>query len=160
MRKLTLLALLFLPSVAFAGGGSQLCSPVVTRVSALGMDSSRSFSYDGPGTSDYGLAVLYIDLTDANSSITKFTTTCTVSYDGNTSDFTPQECSSASGTYNCVDTGVWNKGDGITGPGTKKWPLRLDIEGFQDFECTFSVGSGSGAAGDLLTVKTQLCTKG
>lgn len=155
MRALALV-LLLAPSLAFAGGGTQACSSVVTQVDALAMTSSRSFSYNGPASSDYGLATVYIDLTDSNSSITTFTATCTVSHDGNSTDYTPQECSSSSGTYTCVDTGVWNKAT----PGTKKWPLRLDLEGYPDFECTFSVGGGSGGSGDLLTVKTQLCTKG
>lgn len=155
MRTLAL-ALLLAPSLAFAGGGTQLCSAVVTEVSALGMDSSRSFSYNGPATSVYGEATLFLDLTDGNTSITTFTTTCTVSHDGNTTDYTPQECTSTAGTYACVDTGVWTKAS----PGTKRWAIRLDLEGFPDFECTFSVGGGAGAAGDVLTVKRQLCTKG
>lgn len=120
------------------------------------MESTRSFAVDRPNTEGgYGLLSLWIDLTDANTSITRFDVACTVSRDGNAKDYTPQECTSSGGIYTCVDTGVWRK----SSPGTKAWPLRLDVEGFPDFECSFAVGAGSGASADLLTVHARLCTK-
>jgi hypothetical protein len=45
-------------------------------------------------------------------------------------------------------------------PGSSYFSLRMDMDGYPDFACTFSVGAGAGAAGDLLTVKGRLCTEG
>lgn len=147
------------PALAASVGPKENCVdiPATSLISVNTMSSSRSFSLDREnGEGGYGLLVLWISLTDGDTSITRFDTTCTVSNDGNATDYTPQLCTESSGTYACVDTGVWQKAS----PGTKNWTQRMDVEGFPDVQCTFSVGTGSGTSDDLLTVKGRLCTKG
>lgn len=163
MRQLLFAAALtFVPVAAMAAGNdvpaADLCVDIqaTSLISANQMTTSRSFSLNRDNAYGYEVLTLFVELTDANTSITRFDATCTVSTDGNTTDYTPQECTSSSGTYTCVDTGVWQKAS----PGTKNWPIRIDVTGFPDVECTFSVGAGSGASADLLTVKGRLCTKG
>ncbi len=155
MRALISALVLLAASPALAGGGKQACSDTTTVITAQTMESSRSFEYEG-SRDVYGLATIWIELTDANTSITSFVATCTTSHDNNTTDYTPQECTSTAGTYACVGTGIFTKAS----PSSIKWPIQLNLEGFPDFECTFSVGAGAGAAADLLTVKQTLCTKG
>jgi hypothetical protein len=151
------LALCAAPAYAQNVGPKNQCVELGTLVDGLDMQSSRSFSVNRDNfAGGFDLLTVWVQLTDANSSITRFDVTCTVSDDGNSTDYEPQECTSASGTYTCVDSGVWQKAS----PGTSKFPLRLDVSGFPDFECTFSVGTGAGAAADLLTVKGRLCTGG
>jgi hypothetical protein len=163
MRTLLAAALaLLVPTLAAAAGTDapyiDRCAdiPASDLISAQTMESSRSFSYNRTNAQGFDTLTLWVQLTDADTSITRFDVTCTVSDDGNSTDYEPQECTSASGTYTCVDSGVWQKAS----PGTSKFPIRLDVSGFPDFECTFSVGAGAGAAADLLTVKGRLCTGG
>ena len=130
------------------------------------MTSSRSFTIDlgSNGSTDalnrgagFGLLTVWLDLTDGNTSITRFDVTCTVSNDGNVKDYTPQVCDDTSdGVCTQTDAGIWQKAS----PGTKMWPLRMDIEGYPDIACTASVGTGSAAAADLLTAGWRICTKG
>ncbi len=167
MRYAILAAVILTPALAAAQAGpgpKQNCVDLTDSttqstnlIAAQGMDASRSLSINRDNaTGGYDLLTLWVNLTDANTSITRFDVTCTVSHDGNSTDYTPQECTSASGTYTCVGTGIWQKAS----PGTSKFPLRLDVSGFPDIECTFSVGAGAGASIDLLTVKGRLCTGG
>lgn len=115
------------------------------------------FTYDYVGTyAGYDHLVLYIEWTDANTSVTDFDINCTVSDDGNVTDFTPQVCDdTADGTCSLTDAGSWDKAS----PGTANWPINLNMFGYKDFACAFSVGSGSTAAADSLTVHGKLCTK-
>jgi hypothetical protein len=131
------------------------CVDIGTLVNAQTMESSRSFSMDRTnGITGFTRLALLIELTDANTSITRFDVTCTESVDGNTTDYEPQECTVASGTATCVDSGVWQKAS----PGTAKWTYGVNLK-LPDLECTFSVGTGAGAAADLLTVKGRLCAE-
>lgn len=126
-------------------------------IDAQTMASSRSFSINRDNTAGgFGVLTLWVTLTDANQSITRFDATCTVSDDGNASDYTPQDCT-AGATCTSTDAGIWQKATPTSGVTTKRWPWRLDVNGLPDIECTFSVGTGSGAAADLLTVKGRIC---
>ena len=156
MRLIAFLTITLAASVAMAQQGPMKhCGPADKVINALGMDSSRAFEWEGTNSAGgWNVATLWIELTDANSSITRFDATCTVSHDNNTSDYTPQDCT-AGATCTSSGSGVWQKAT----PGTAKWPWRVDITGFYDFECTFSVGTGSGAAADTLTVYRQLCVE-
>lgn len=137
--------------VDLTSGGS------VLLIDGLDMTTSRTFSYDGPNSSGgYDLVVLFLSLTDANASITTFRTECTVSANGNTTDYVPQSETISSGVATQVDAGVWHKAS----PGTKNWPVRIDMAGYPDFECTFSVQAGSGAGIDLLTMRGRACVEG
>lgn len=163
MRQLLIgLAALCLAAPALGAGmdGKRACvdlSGGSAVISAQTMESSRSFSYDGQNTSGgYDLLIIWIELTDANTSITTFRTTCTVSRNGNTTDYTPQVDAVAAGVSTQTDAGIWDKAS----PGSKNWPIRLGLSGYPDFECTFSVQAGSGAAADLITVYARLCTEG
>lgn len=161
MRHLALIAALLVAPAAHAGGGStENCADLGTVISAQTMASSRSFTYDWPNTfGGYDTLALYITLLDADVSITRFDITCTVSDDGNVTDYAPQECTVASGVATCVDAGVWQKASPATAADTVYWSNRLDLVGFPDFQCAFSVGAGSGTAADVLTVKARLCTE-
>ena len=155
-----LVALLAVPALGAGMDGKRACvdlNKATEQVAGLDMQASRSLSYDGANTSGgYDLLVLWIQLTDADSSITTFRTTCTVSRDGNTTDYTPQVDTVTSGVATQTDSGIFEKAS----PGTKSWPARMGIAGYPDFECTFSVAAGAGADVDLLTVHARLCTKG
>jgi hypothetical protein len=162
MRPIAFALLMMAAAPALAAGidGKRACVDLNgsgEKIIAQDMTSSRSLSYDGQNASGgYDLLVLWVQLTDANSSITTFRTTCTVSNDGNTTDYTPQVDEPVSGVATQVDAGIFDKAS----PGSKKWTVRLGISGYPDFECTFSVQAGAGAGADLLTVNARLCTEG
>jgi hypothetical protein len=148
-------ALLVTLLAAQAAHAKLRCSQITTEVAGLAMSSSRSASFDGDNrTQSYDFVIYYFDLTDANTSITRFDSTCTVSFDGNVTDYTPQDCT-AGATCTSTAAGVWQKAS----PGSAKWSWRLDLKGYPDHECTFSVGTGSGAAADPLTVRRQMCAE-
>ncbi len=135
------------------------CRNLGTVVDALAMTSTRSFDSaaflnlnEGWG---FDHVVLVIQLVDANASITRFDTTCTVSLDGNVTDLTPQIETVAAGVATQTDAGIWQKAS----PGSKNWPIRFNGGGYPAFQCSFAVGAGAGASGDLLTVKARVCTK-
>lgn len=153
--------LLFAALLSFAPAapkGPSSCVDIGTLVDAQTMESTRTGSWTNPSPNkDQGwdLLVLFIKLTDADTSIARFDVTCTVSEDGNTTNYTPQEDTVASGTATQTDAGVWQKAS----PGSKNWPIRMNIKGFPDFECSFAVGSGTGGSADLLTVEGRLCAE-
>lgn len=132
----------------------QNCSLNTAVVNGLGMDASRSFSMDQTNSKPTRPMVdVIIKLTDANTSITRFDTTCTVSHDGNTTDIVPQTSTVASGVATQYDSLKFQKAS----PGTKNWVVSFNLRSMPDFECTFSVGTGSGASADLLTVDVRMC---
>lgn len=163
---LILAALVAFPAVASAqvSGARRQCvdvplsaGSVVPVVDAVAMTASPSFTYNLDNTQGgYDIAVLWIALTDANTSITRFDTTCTVSRNGNTTDYVPQVCDDTSdGICTQTDGNVFQKAS----PGTKLWPIRLDVGGYPDIECAFTVGAGAATAvSDVLTVYLRLCT--
>lgn len=140
-------------------GPKQLCiytdsSPLID---AAVMSGSPSFSINRPNLSGgFNILRLFLRLTDADSSITRFDWTCTVSDDGNATDYTPQECTVAAGVATCVNAGVWQKAT----PGTANWSYRVDTSGWPDMQCTASVGAGAATAVvDVLTVTGMYCTE-
>jgi len=155
MRRLLLCFLLLAaPAVSFAGTqGRHSCADSGTVVDAQGMDSSQTFSESTvPG---WTKAIFYFDLTDANTSITRLDLACTVSNDGNISDFTTTVCDDT-GDGVCTLTLV--TGWQLASPGTSKWVVPFVLGDSPAYECTVSVGAGTGASADVLTVERQLCT--
>ena len=127
-------------------------------IDGLAVSAAPSFSVNLNNAYGYDLAVVWVELTDANSSILTFQAVCTVSRDGNTTDSVPQKSTIdlLTGIATQTDVNTWQKAS----PGTKNWPIRLDLEGFPDFECTFSAVAGVAEAGDLLDVYARVCTEG
>lgn len=141
------------PSTSSIGAG-QNCSLNEDVLSGVTMESSRSFGIDQKNDKPTRpLVDLIVQLTDANTSITRFDTTCTVSHDGNTTDITPQSISVDAGTATQNDSLIFQKAS----PGTKNFLVSFNLRSMPDFECTFSVGAGSGAAADLLSVDVRMC---
>lgn len=160
MRYLIAFALLLLSTAAHASPEWHRCMSLGTLISAQTMESTRSLDSTTAvnwASVDRGpsIVVLTIQLTDANASITRFDTTCTVSRDGNVTDLTPQVETVVAGVATQVDAGVWQKAS----PGSKNWMTRFRVAGAHDFQCSFAVGSGTGAAADLLTVKADVCAQ-
>lgn len=153
--------LMWAPATAQAGfQGRKVCTSWQRDVIVgAGMDSSQSFDIERkPTEGGAGLIIVLVELTDANSSITQLQMAATTSDDDNATDYTVQSCTTSSGAC-ASDDAVWNQGDGSTGPGTKNWSWRVDNEGLEDMEFTFSVASGTGASADLLTVHWRECVK-
>jgi hypothetical protein len=118
---------------------------------AATLAADRSFTISTSGARGYGLLTLYISLTwDAASAVAL---TCTGSNDGNTTDYALQSCSVASGACTSSDAS-WSKA--VTA--SKKWIWRVDVEGIEDIECTFT--DTGGGASDTLTVYGQFAVKG
>lgn len=106
----------------------------------------------------YGLMILFLALTDANDSCTAVTMSCTGSPDNNTTDYTLQSCTTVTGVCTSADASWVKDASGNTTVDTKRWVWRVDIEGMEDVECTFT--DTSGAAADSLRVEAYLATKG
>lgn len=159
MKRLLLLAALLAsaPASAQTVGPRDNCvdlDATTPVINGLALTSSRSFSLDRENNSGaYSLMTVWVTLVDANTSITRLDVTCTGSLNGNSSDSTPKTCVDSSGTITCSSTGVWP----FSSPGSASWHWPIDIAGVPDVECTFAVGAGSAAAGDLLTVRRRLC---
>ena len=129
----------------------QTCVQANTLINAATFDAARSFNLNfnqyGGG---FDVLSIYLEFTDANSSVTRFDGNCTTSLNGNTTDFEIQDCAVAAGVCTSSDT-EWQKAT----PGTANWVWRVDVSGYQDVECTFDVGAGAGAAADLLTAHVR-----
>lgn len=135
---------------------SQSCVLLTEVVDAQGMDSTQSFGITQDNTKPTRpLVDLIIKLTDANTSITRFDTTCTVSHDDNTTDITSQSATEATGVTTQNDNLIFRKAS----PGSKNWLVSFDLHTMPDFECSLAVGAGSGAAADLVTVDVRLCSR-
>jgi hypothetical protein len=132
----------------------QNCSLSVAVLSGVTMESSRSFGINQDNNKPTRpLVDLIIKLTDANTSITRFDVTCTVSHDANTTDITPQTVTVESGVATQNDALIFQKAS----PGTKNWLVSFHLGAMPDFECTLAVGTGSGAAADVVTVDVRMC---
>ena len=127
-----------------------------TLVSAASMNASSSFTVPTNVPLGYGLMVLYITVLDANNTVTALNLSCTASHDGNTTDYTLQDCTVVAGV--CTSNNAsWTKNpSAITSP--KIWPWRVDIESFKDLECTIT--NTGGEAADKLTIVGYVATKG
>ncbi len=119
-----------------------------TLISAQDLSASRSFSVNN-NVLGMGIMLLLVDLTDANSSVTNLTMTCTVSDNDNVSDFKMQTCSLAAGVCTSNDT-TWSKSNPGGSTGDLVW--RVDILSIPgDTECTFTDTGGDGS--DTITVR-------
>lgn len=126
------------------------------QIDALGLDASRAFELELSPDSSWGVMVLYIQLLDANNSTTALNMSCTGSLDNNTTDYTLHSCDTVLGTATCYNLTWTTDPSGVTSP--KKHIWRVDIEGLQDIECTFT--DTGGVAADKLTVTASLAIKG
>jgi hypothetical protein len=119
-----------------------------TLINAQDLSASRSFSINN-AILGMGIMTLLIDLTDANSSVTNLSMTCTISDTDNVTDFKMQTGSIASGTITLFDS-TWSKNN--PGGSTGDIVLRVDTIGTPgDTECTFSDTGGDGS--DTITVR-------
>jgi hypothetical protein len=122
--------------------------------------SSTSFAVnlDSATTSGiWGLAIIWVTITDASNSVTAIHASCTSSRDGGTTDFAIQDCATLTdGVCTSVGTSWVKDPSGITSP--KRWVWRGDIEGLPELECTFTDTGGDGS--DFIKVELDFATKG
>lgn len=119
-------------------------------------DASTTCEVEAGTGTIFGLATLYISLTDSNDSTTAFAVACTGSRDNNSTDYRLQSCTESSGVCTLLNAS-WSKDpSGISSP--KRWIQRIDLEGVEDFECTIT--DTSGAAADTFTIDAVISTKG
>lgn len=150
-----LLLLYSAPALAVGIQAGPPCADMGIVINGLGLNASRAFEHEGTNRIDgWASMTLFVDLTDADDSITRLDLTCTGSHDNNTTDYEIQDCTIAAGVNTCVDGGVVQK---AVADNQRAPVYRVDVSGFADFECTFSVGAGAGAAADVLTVRGRLC---
>lgn len=128
------------------------------QIDASALDaSSTSFSLTNlPTTGTWGLLMVYVSITDSDNSTTAINMSCTGSTDDNSTDYTLQDVAVAAGVGTSTNLSWTKNPSAITSP--KRWLWRVDIEGIEDIECTFT--DTGGAAADSITVTTVLATKG
>lgn len=159
MRKYILLGILLIASVALARTGplNNYVRSGSEVLDAQTLDAARTFRVSrDSGQGAWGLMSVFIQVTDANDSVTALTMTCSASIDGNTTDYALQDCVLASGAGTCYNLTWAHNPAATTSP--KKWVWRVDIEGLEDVECVFT--DTGGAAADLLDVSLSFATKG
>lgn len=157
------LALLFSARASATIAPQQYCQAPTTAVAGLALTSDRPFTWkadrNGSAFLNFPMTVLLFQLVDANASILKLRITCTVSNDDSVTVYTAQDWTPSSGVYAGTNTGIFEKGDGTTGPGTLNFPIRLDTNGFPDGKCTVAVVSGAATAIiDTITAYVERCT--
>ena len=127
-------------------------------ISAETLASSRSFEIERElGNEAWGLALLYVTITDTDNSETGVSVDCTASEDDNTTPFRVPACvwDGTNTRYNCEAGPLfWNPTDETT---PKKQVFRVDVEGFVDLECTMTFTGGS--ASDTISTTVTLATK-
>lgn len=158
---IALLCIGFPLSAHAAPGLLQKFSSYGTVINAVALDaasSSFSVNMDNPAVNGiWGLMVVWVSIADADNSTTDIHMVCTGSPDGGTTDYTLQDCDSITAGV-CTSVGAsWTKNpSAITSP--KRWPWRVDIEGFPEVECVFT--DTGGAAADSISVTVTFATKG
>lgn len=103
----------------------------------------------------YGLMSVWVELTDADNSVTAFNMTCYGSRDENTTDYTLQSCDVATGVCTSSDAS-WTKNPSALA--TKSWVWRVDVESMPAVNCTITDTGGD--ASDSMTVYATFSTKG
>lgn len=118
------------------------------------IDTSPTLSMDQDnGKPLRPLVTLLVANVDANSSVTTWRAVCTVSSDGNTTDYTIQKFDQATALLS--DDSTFDK----TSPGSANWPISFDLQDMPDFECTFTAQAGAAAAADTLQVIVRMCVR-
>ncbi|OFW58400.1 MAG: hypothetical protein A2Y75_01445 [Candidatus Solincola sediminis] len=131
---------------------------VINAVALSTASSSFTVDLTAPTTNGiFGLMTVWVSIADADNSTTALNMSCTGSHDGGTTDYALQDCATLTNGV-CTSVGAsWTKDpSGITTP--KRWPWRVDIEGFPEVECTFT--DTGGAAADSITAYVTFATKG
>lgn len=103
----------------------------------------------------WGLAVIYVTVTDASDGVTDISMACTTSEDGGTTPFYLSSCDVSAGA--CTSSlASWSYDpQAVTSP--KRWVWRVDIEGLKDLACEFSDTGGD--VSDVLAVSVSLAAK-
>ena len=122
-----------------AGGRRNLLNVACTASSTL-----RTVTETVAG---YSKLLVYTALTDADSSVSAVTTTCTTSIDG--SSFGSLTSVSVSAGAATVTPLVFSR----TTSGTSQWMREIDVWGYSAIKCVFACTNG--AAGDKLVVQMQ-----
>lgn len=117
------------------------------------LSASQDFEVEVGRSRIFGLASIWICVTDADDSVTEVEMTCTGSHDNNTTDYVLQEIDAAGAS---TDEPSLSKNPSAMA--NKCWLWRLDIEGVEDFECTLSDTGGDGD--DSYDVDVTLASKG
>lgn len=118
--------------------------------------ASTTFEVEMPNDAQgYDLAIVYLNVVDGGASgITAINMSCTASEDNNSTDATIQDCTVVGGVCTSSDAS-WTKDPAATGG---RWPWRVDISGFEDFECTFT-DTGGDASDTIQVYNVCLTTK-
>ncbi len=137
---------LLAPSVAPAvAGPQQSYAPYGRVINAVALDAaSTSFTLNTDQAQNrgiWGLMTVWVSVTDANNSVTALNLSCTASRDGGTTDFTLQDCTTASGVCTSSDAS-WSKNP--SSMTSKNWVWRVDVSGFAEVECTTTDTGGTG----------------
>lgn len=168
MRYAVVIALILLGTtdpVLAATGPLHAYSKYGTVISAATLDaSSTSFAINQDNATTagiYGEMTVWIVVADSASgaganSVTALNMSCTGSPDGGATDYTLQDISVAAGVGTSVNASWTKDPSGITTP--KKWPWRVDTEGYPEVECTFTDTGGD--VNDTLGVIVTFATKG
>ena len=131
--------------------GTHATLPIGAKVTGQTLDASHSFELEDVARG-FSVMSLMITVTDANDSVTALTMTCTGSMDNNTTDYTLQSVSVSSGVGTGSNSSWVFDPSGVTSP--KRWLWRVDIEGIEDVECTFT--DTGGVVADILDVSVYL----
>lgn len=102
----------------------------------------------------WGLANMYIQITDADNSVTAITMKCYASKNGGTTNYQLQDCAIASGVATCYNLSWVHNPSGTTSP--KKWIWRVETNSIEDLICVFT--DTGGTSGDYILVKTDVAT--
>lgn len=163
-----LLFLLLIPSVASAQavlGPKHRPSPTtgrgVLKQSAIcGDDSStlRTFSWSGDnGAIGFATAIWWVEFTDGAGTDGALTFSCTVSRDGNVTDYAVTSCSVASGKCTLVLPSSNTIFETPTLTDDTNFWVRWDLLGAADYQCT--VAHSQAGADDCWTLYAQLITE-
>jgi len=130
---------------------------VVIPSTTFGGPQPPSFVVNRNAGNTMGLLMVYIEVTDADDSVTAITMNCAASPDLNTTNWFLQTCTVSGATATCVMPLTFvTDPSGLTSP--KRWMSRVDIEGVQSMKCVFT--NTGGTAADSIRVLAALSTKG
>lgn len=130
---------------------------VLNAVPLDGSGASLSFEFAPRDNAVAGLASaqFYVEF-DHDGNDGAITFDCTVSRDGNDTDYLPSTCTVASGT--CTLNIPTTQFTTATLSADTNYAFRWDIRGYRDFQCTVA-HDGSPSATDTVTVHVQMVTQ-